>query len=541
MSRSVVVRSGCSRWPSPSGRSAASGVPSPPGQGRGRRGDRPGGRVPQEGAGGRGGAGRTRSIRTTSWGSPRWRAWPCWRTGPNRPTRRSSRPPRSVKRPGEAVGPDVRPRAGDPVPGPRAERAIGAERRVDPPPRGATGRGGRRGDVDLPGPAPDATTRQGGPPRGLAEAAAVAPDQAGDNSNTQFALLGIWAAGRHGFDPNESLGSIDGHFRGTQGPGGRWGYVPGDAGRDAMTCAGLMGLAIAAARPALAERQTARARGVALAADPAFTAALGAVARDANAIGPDSDIYYLWSLERVCVALGLRDLDGLDWYAVGARELLRRQSADGSWPDERWGKLPNTCLALLFLRKANLAFELDRGLKLPGARASRRRRPVPEGRTPAAEPAGDPGGRRLGRRHRGERRRLPRGRGRFRGQAARRLVPARRDRQGHPRHRGRRPRADPPVPGADDPRGPADHGRPGPRPEPEHGRGRPDRDAQAGGRDLLEGAPGRLARGRRGVRLGGREGLPVHRRFRAGPGRPSTGSRRPGRPGITTRWPSRST
>jgi VWFA-related protein len=29
--------------------------------------------------------------------------------------------------------------------------------------------------------------------------------------------------------------------------------------------------------------------------------------------------------------------------------------------------LPNTCLALLFLRKANLAFELDRVLKLPGA------------------------------------------------------------------------------------------------------------------------------------------------------------------------------
>jgi len=36
----------------------------------------------------------------------------------------------------------------------------------------------------------------------------------GDNSNTQFALLGLWAAGRHGFDPNESLRAIDSHFRG---------------------------------------------------------------------------------------------------------------------------------------------------------------------------------------------------------------------------------------------------------------------------------------------------------------------------------------
>ncbi len=38
----------------------------------------------------------------------------------------------------------------------------------------------------------------------------------GDHSNTQFALLGIWAAGRHGFDPDEPLESINDHFRDTQ-------------------------------------------------------------------------------------------------------------------------------------------------------------------------------------------------------------------------------------------------------------------------------------------------------------------------------------
>jgi VWFA-related protein len=125
-----------------------------------------------------------------------------------------------------------------------------------------------------------------------------------------------------------------------------------------------MGLAIAAARPSLAERQTARARGAALAADPAFIAALRAVGRDARRANLQSDIYYLWSLERVCVALGLRALDGFDWYAHGARILLERQDDDGGWPHDRWGRLPGTCLALLFLRKANLAFELDRVLRL---------------------------------------------------------------------------------------------------------------------------------------------------------------------------------
>ena len=188
-----------------------------------------------------------------------------------------------------------------------------------------------------------------------------------DSSSTQFALLGLWAASRHGFDPNEPLRAIDQHFRGSPNNDGRWGYTPGDESRNAMTCAGLMGLAIAAARPELAERQTARARGAALVADPVFAQALKAVSRDARGLDRGSDIYYLWSLERVSVALGLRDLDGFDWYAAGARELLRRQRRGGEWPEEGWGTLPNTCLALLFLRKANLAFELDRVLKLPGA------------------------------------------------------------------------------------------------------------------------------------------------------------------------------
>ncbi len=133
-----------------------------------------------------------------------------------------------------------------------------------------------------------------------------------------------------------------------------------------------MGLAIGAARPSLAERQTARARGTALAADPAFVSGLKAVGEDARRASVHSDIYYLWSLERVCVALGLRNLDGFDWYAHGAQILLERQDDDGGWPHDHWGRLPSTCLALLFLRKANLAFEIDRVLRLSGPQDGRR-------------------------------------------------------------------------------------------------------------------------------------------------------------------------
>ena len=177
-----------------------------------------------------------------------------------------------------------------------------------------------------------------------------------------------------------------------------------------MSCAGLMGLAMAAARPGLAERQTARARGAALAADPAFQSALEAVSRDARTIDDHSDIYYLWSLERVCVALGLRLLDGFDWYAAGAqRSCSISSSPTARWPNGRWGVYPSTCLSLLFLRKANLAFELDRVLRLPGpavalatAVQETRNRPRRD-RDPGRWPEGRAGGTRLRRRIEGDR------------------------------------------------------------------------------------------------------------------------------------------
>ncbi|MEW4567193.1 VWA domain-containing protein [Tautonia sp. JC769] len=203
-------------------------------------------------------------------------------------------------------------------------------------------------------------TRPPGNPRGFLGGA-------GDLSNTQFALLGIWTGGRHAYNSDAALESLDGHLRSTVNPDGGWGYRPGIASAPAMTCAGLMGLAISASRPSLAERLTASARGDALIADPVFARALEKVAADARFIGPGTDVYYLWSLERVCVALGLSRLDGLDWYELGAESLLNRQLPNGGWPPGSWQSLPETCLALLFLRKSNLAFELDRVLRLPGA------------------------------------------------------------------------------------------------------------------------------------------------------------------------------
>ena len=65
-----------------------------------------------------------------------------------------------------------------------------------------------------------------------------------DNSNTQFAILGLWAARRHGVPVEEALSKTEKRFRSTQQQGG-WGYSASQPTvTHSMTCAGLLGLAI---------------------------------------------------------------------------------------------------------------------------------------------------------------------------------------------------------------------------------------------------------------------------------------------------------
>src|SRR5262245_17718069 len=49
---------------------------------------------------------------------------------------------------------------------------------------------------------------------------------AGDNSNTQFAVLGLWVARRHGLPVDDALARTDAYFRRTQNSDGGWAYTP---------------------------------------------------------------------------------------------------------------------------------------------------------------------------------------------------------------------------------------------------------------------------------------------------------------------------
>jgi len=84
-----------------------------------------------------------------------------------------------------------------------------------------------------------------------------------DNSNTQFATLALWVARRYGLPVEPALKRVEARFRGSQQADGGWGYFdPGAAtgqlagSTASMTCAGLLGLAVAAGKVS----ETARAK-----------------------------------------------------------------------------------------------------------------------------------------------------------------------------------------------------------------------------------------------------------------------------------------
>ena len=79
--------------------------------------------------------------------------------------------------------------------------------------------------------------------------------------------------------------------------------------------------------------------------------------------GATGNLYFLWSVERVAMMYGLKTIGGKDWYGWGAQMLVKNQNMDGSWTGSHYpgSTTPiDTCLALLFLKRSNLADDLTR-------------------------------------------------------------------------------------------------------------------------------------------------------------------------------------
>jgi hypothetical protein len=234
-----------------------------------------------------------------------------------------------------------------------------------------------------------------------------------DNSNTQFALLAVWMARKHGVPVDGALELVEKRFMGTQSERtGNWPYSGGLAGVNvgsgspAMYCAGLLGMATGLARredrkkaelkhepprgrpdkpkpakpddpfynppaPKEPEKKPAKERRAATAQDLVIQRAFqglgltfaelargGGLLRGNGAHG-HGDLYFFWSMERVGVAYGVEKIGGLDWFDVGSTLLVRTQLPDGSWGVGSYGSEVNTAFAVLFLSRSNLARDLS--------------------------------------------------------------------------------------------------------------------------------------------------------------------------------------
>jgi len=205
-------------------------------------------------------------------------------------------------------------------------------------------------------------------------------DATTDNSNTHFAMVGLWTARKHDVPTDRTFALVNRRFRTSQGAGGTWGYdfVPtGGDGGGPHTCIALLGVAIGhvVSPPA----------GIKPEADPvilnAFVALSKSVGEPAGTtenrpkIKDVGGLYYLWAMERIAVLYDLQKLGKKDWYTWGAEILLCHQNADGSWEEGGYpgeSQILNTCFALMFLRRANLTPDLSKRLVVdPSALAAK--------------------------------------------------------------------------------------------------------------------------------------------------------------------------
>jgi hypothetical protein len=168
------------------------------------------------------------------------------------------------------------------------------------------------------------------------------PQGAWDNSNSQYGLMGVWAAAEAGFEvPDLYWAVVEKHWTDCQVDQGNWSYLPGmEDGYLAMTCAGLASLLVSHDYLEPAEMGVG---GASVGRDPYTPPVRRALewferGNDAMLIkaGPnrlDRASYTLFGLERVGLASGFKHFGANDWYKLIARHLVNTQRKDGSWGD----------------------------------------------------------------------------------------------------------------------------------------------------------------------------------------------------------------
>src|SRR5262249_6612395 len=173
-----------------------------------------------------------------------------------------------------------------------------------------------------------------------------------------FAMMALWVARRHGVPVDEALTQVEARFRRVQVADGGWTYVVSgfqlEPSTPAMTCAGLLGIALGHGVKKSPQKKDILSDAAVKKGLKTLDRMLGEFAQKKEA--RDNDFYTLWSLERMAVVYDLKRIGDRDWYRFGSDLLVNSQNIEGSWTGKY--RVADTCFALLFLKKANVAEDL---------------------------------------------------------------------------------------------------------------------------------------------------------------------------------------
>jgi hypothetical protein len=185
-----------------------------------------------------------------------------------------------------------------------------------------------------------------------------------DNSNTQYALLGLHAGHQAGATINHDVWRIIRNFYVvTQQTDGGWVYNPALQGGTTltMTTAGLCGLLISGME---FSRGTEKILPNGTATDCGryeenknVTAAMAWMSDRFRIDLPGHTYYNLYGIERAGRLSGQRFFGEHDWYREGCEFLVRRQQQNGSWEEGRGleaSAVISTSFAILFLSKGRM-------------------------------------------------------------------------------------------------------------------------------------------------------------------------------------------
>jgi hypothetical protein len=151
---------------------------------------------------------------------------------------------------------------------------------------------------------------------------------AGDNSNSQYGLLGVWAGLLANVEiPKQYWTKVMRHWLDTQNGDGGWPYAKGGESTPAMTTAGLASMFVC--YEVLYQDEFIQCKGGGEL--PQIKKGLEWMDKNfKNTIG--LNLYYAYGVERVGLASGYKYFGMIDWYKVEAMVLATLQSPDGSWP-----------------------------------------------------------------------------------------------------------------------------------------------------------------------------------------------------------------